>query len=129
MRWLMLTLLVLSALEIGVFIWVGGLIGSWWVVLLIILTGIIGITLAKQQGIETWNRAQVSMSNGQMPTTYIMDGICIFTGAVFLFTPGFITDAVGFLLVLPYTRGMFKDSIQKLLKRMVENKTIIYKKW
>ncbi|WP_019378606.1 FxsA family protein [Virgibacillus halodenitrificans] len=129
MRWLMLTLLVLSALEIGVFIWIGGLIGPWWVVLLIILTGIIGITLAKQQGIETWNRAQLSISNGQMPTAYIMDGICIFTGAVFLFTPGFITDAVGFLLVLPYTRGMFKDSIQKLLKRLVENKTIIYKKW
>ncbi|APC48046.1 membrane protein FxsA [Virgibacillus halodenitrificans] len=129
MRWLMLTLLVLSALEIGVFIWIGGLIGPWWVVLLIILTGIIGITLAKQQGIETWNRAQLSISNGQMPTAYIMDGICIFTGAVFLFTPGFITDAVGFLLVLPYTRGMFRDSIQKLLKRLVENKTIIYKKW
>ncbi|MCJ0931729.1 FxsA family protein [Virgibacillus halodenitrificans] len=129
MRWLMLTLLVLAALEIGVFIWIGGLIGPWWVVLLIILTGIIGITLAKQQGIETWNRAQLSISNGQMPTAYIMDGICIFTGAVFLFTPGFITDAVGFLLVLPYTRGMFRDSIQKLLKRLVENKTIIYKKW
>lgn len=61
MRWLLLALLVLPAMEIGVFIWIGGIIGPWWVVGLILLTGIVGVTIARNQGVETWNRAQQSM--------------------------------------------------------------------
>lgn len=129
MRWLLLTLLLTSALEIGIFIWIGGMIGPWWVVLIIALTGIIGVMLAKQQGIETWNHARLSMNNGEAPTEYIIDGICIFIGAVFLFTPGFITDTVGFLLVIPVTRNLFKNSIRKFIKRMMEKSTIVYRRW
>lgn len=129
MRWLLLTLLLTSALEIGIFIWIGGMIGPWWVVLIIALTGIIGVMLAKQQGIETWNQARLSMNNGEAPTEYIIDGICIFIGAVFLFTPGFITDTVGFLLVIPVTRNLFKNSIRKFIKRMMEKSTIVYRRW
>ncbi|WP_373893042.1 FxsA family protein [Virgibacillus natechei] len=129
MRWLLLTLLLMSALEIGVFIWIGGMIGPWWVVVIIVLTGVIGVMLAKQQGIEVWRRAQLSMNNGVAPTEYIIDGICIFIGAVFLFTPGFITDTVGFLLVIPGTRILFKNSIWKVIKRMMDKSTIIYRRW
>ncbi|UJL45044.1 FxsA family protein [Virgibacillus sp. NKC19-16] len=129
MRWLLLTLLLMSALEIGVFIWIGDMIGPWWVVVIIVLTGIIGVMLAKQQGIEVWNRARFSMNNGEAPTEYIIDGICIFIGAVFLFTPGFITDTVGFLLVIPVTRKLFKNSIRKFIKRMMDKSTIIYRRW
>lgn len=128
MRWLLLTVLVLSALEIGVFIWLGGMVGPLWVVFIIVMTGIIGIMIAKQQGVETWNRARISMSNGQVPTEHITDGICIFIGAVFLFTPGLITDFVGFMLVLPVTRGPFKHSINRLIRRMMSKGTIIYRK-
>lgn len=128
MRWLLLAMLVLSALEIGVFIWMGGLIGPLWVVLIIIITGVLGVMIAKQQGMETWNRARNSMHNGQVPTEHITDGICIFVGAVFLFSPGFITDFVGFLLVLPITRGPFKHIIHKLIKRIMEKGTIVYRK-
>lgn len=128
MRWLLLTLLIVSALEIGVFLWIGGLIGPLWVVLLILLTGIFGIMLAKQQGVEAWNRARISMNSGEPPTEYIIDGICIFIGAVFLFTPGFITDIVGFMLVIPWTRSVFKNSIRKLIMRMSGKSTIIYRR-
>lgn len=116
-------------MEIGIFIWIGGLIGPWWVVLIIVMTGVLGIMIAKKQGIETWNRAQVSMRNGQAPTEEITDGICIFVGAVFLFTPGFITDLVGFMLVLPTTRNLFKYSILKLIRRIMSKGTIVYRKW
>ncbi|GAB3065150.1 FxsA family protein [Virgibacillus ainsalahensis] len=129
MRWLLLTLLVLSALEIGVFMWIGGTIGPWWVVILIVLTGVLGIMLAKQQGLQTWNRAQNSMKNGLPPGEHLIDGICIFIGAVFLFTPGFITDFVGFMLVLPISRNLFKNSIRKYMNRMMGKGTIIYRKW
>lgn len=129
MRWLLLTLLILPALEIGVFIWIGGMIGPWWVVGLILLTGIIGVAVAKQQGVETWNRAQASMRYGQVPAEQIMDGICIFVGGVFLFAPGLITDIVGFILVLPWTRNPFKKTLRKLINRMVNKKKIIYRRW
>lgn len=128
MRWFLLSILILSALEIGIFIWVGGMIGPWWIVLIILLTGLAGVTIAKNQGMKTWNRAQLLMHNGQVPTEEITDGICILAGAIFLITPGFITDIVGFILVLPITRPMFKHSIQKLLKWMMLNKIIIYRR-
>ncbi|MFD2046302.1 FxsA family protein [Ornithinibacillus salinisoli] len=128
MRWLLLAFLIVPALEIGVFIWAGGVIGPWWVVGLILLTGIVGVTLAKQQGVETWHRAQKSMNYGQVPAEEILDGICIFVGGVFLFTPGFITDIVGFILVLPGTRGIFKGFLQKLIKRLIDKDIIIYRR-
>ncbi|MFD2751095.1 FxsA family protein [Virgibacillus siamensis] len=129
MRWLLLAFLIVPAMEIGIFIWAGGIIGPWWVVTLILLTGILGISIAKVQGTETWKRAQLSMNQGIMPTNEIIDGICIFIGAVFLFTPGFITDTAGFLLVLPFTRRPFRNMLQGFIKSRLNKGTIIYRKW
>ncbi|WP_163971615.1 FxsA family protein [Oceanobacillus halotolerans] len=129
MRFLLLALLVIPALEIGVFIWAGGIIGPWWVVGLILLTGVVGVTFAKQQGVHTWNRAMESLNYGQIPREEIIDGICIFVGGVFLFTPGFLTDIVGFILVLPVTRNPFKKWLKKFFENRIKNGTIIYRKW
>ncbi|GAA0426129.1 MAG: FxsA family protein [Bacillota bacterium] len=129
MRWFLLIAFLLSALEIGVFIWVGGMIGAWWVVLLILLTGAVGFLLAKQQGIETWKRAQLSMQKGEAPTGYIIDGICILIGAVLLVTPGFISDFIGFMLVIPTTRRPFRKKIEQFIKRWITNRKIIYRRW
>lgn|SRR5690625_940966 len=128
MRWLLLALLIIPALELGVFIWLGGIVGPWWIVALIILSGILGISFAKNQGIEVWNRAQQSMNNGQMPTKQIIDGICILVGAVLLFAPGFITDIVGLLLIIPWTRQPLKKILQKWIMWKVSKNTIIYRK-
>lgn len=129
MRWLLLALLIVPALEISIFVWAGGYIGPWWVVFLILLTGIVGVTIAKQQGTETWIRARQSMQQGHVPAIEIVDGICIFVGAVFLFTPGFITDTIGFLLVLPWTRVPFRRLVQRFLKEKIQTGTFIFRKW
>ncbi|GGA81940.1 FxsA family protein [Ornithinibacillus halotolerans] len=123
MNWLLLFLLV-SAAEIGLFVWIGGMIGPWWVVLLIFLTGFLGITLAKKEGLVTWRRAQQSIQYGKVPTKEILDGICIFIGGVFLFTPGFLTDITGFLLVIPYTRSFLKVFVMHIIKKLMDNNTI-----
>lgn len=128
MRWLILALLIIPAMEIGIFLWAGGIVGPWWVVCIILLTGIVGVMIAKKQGAETWNRARLSMNSGQAPAEEIIDGICIFVGAVFLFTPGFITDTIGFLLVLPGTRNPFKNMIRAFIKNRLNKSTIIYRK-
>lgn len=125
MRWLLLALLIIPALELGVFIWLGGIIGPWWIVVLIILSGILGISFAKNQGIATWKRAQQSMNNGQMPTKQIVDGVCIFVGAILLFAPGFITDIMGLLIIIPWTRQPFKKIIQTWIMWKVSKNTII----
>lgn len=130
MRWLFLAFLIISAAEIAVLVWAGNLIGPWWVFIIILLTGFFGVSLAKKEGLETWKRAQYSMQYGQVPTQEILDGISILIGGVFLFSPGFITDIAGFILVLPQTRKYFKLLLGKLIKKMIDNNTIIInRKW
>lgn len=128
MRWLILILLVVPALELGVFIWLGGIIGPWWIVTLIILSGILGISFARMQGAEVWKQAQQSMNNGQMPTKHIVDGVCIFIGAILLFAPGMITDLMGLFLIIPWTRRPFKKILQKWIMWKVSKNTIVYRK-
>ncbi|HLR79083.1 MAG TPA: FxsA family protein [Bacillota bacterium] len=129
LRWLLLAFLIVPALEIGLLVWAGGKIGPWWVVALIILTGMAGVTIAKQQGVATWYQAKRDMYAGKVPTIHILNGICIFIGGVFLFTPGFITDIVGFILVLPWTRRFLIKYIQRLIKKMIDKHTIVFRKW
>jgi len=123
-RWLLLLILIVPALEIGIFVWAGGIIGPWWVIFFIILTGVIGAALAKKEGLETLNRARTEMSYGQLPAEQIFDGICILIGAVVLLTPGFITDAFGFLLLIPGTRTPIKRGLQNILQTMLDKGTI-----
>ncbi|HEX6594616.1 MAG TPA: FxsA family protein [Bacillota bacterium] len=129
LRWLLLAFLIVPALEIGLIVWVGGKIGPWWVVALIILTGMIGVAIAKHEGVTTWYRAKQDMYNGKVPTKHILNGICIFIGGVLLFTPGFITDLAGFILVLPGTRRFLMKYLQRLLKNMLDKHTIVFRRW
>jgi|SRR5690625_229454 len=129
MIWLIFLFVIIPALEIGIFIWTGSQIGALPVVLIIILTGIIGITLVKQQGIETWKKTQFAMYNGEPPGDHILDGICILIGGVFLLAPGFFTDAIGFLLVIPWTRKPFKYLMYKQMIKKMKKGTIVYRRW
>jgi len=128
MRWLLLAFLIVPALEIGVFIWVGGSIGAWGVVSLILLTGIVGVVFARIQGLETWNRALHLMRSGQAPTAELIDGICILVGGVLLVAPGFITDLIGLILVLPFTRAPFKVALMRWLTWKMSKGKIIFRK-
>ncbi|MGP4062562.1 FxsA family protein [Halobacillus sp. H74] len=128
-RWLLLFILIVPALEIGLLIWAGSYIGPWWVILLIISTGVLGAWLAKQQGLETIRNLQRSMSEGQMPQDALLDGACILVGGAVLLTPGFITDAVGFLLLLPTTRAPIKLFVKRAIEKALQKGTItIYRK-
>ncbi len=125
MRYILLLLIIVPALEIGLLVLSGQAIGLPSTVLLIISTGILGAYLAKKQGIETLRKAQQDMQYGQLPGDAIIDGLCILVGGVVLLTPGFITDAIGFMLLLPTTRKLFKPFIYKLFKRWINNGNVI----
>lgn len=123
---LLLLLIIVPAMEIGVLILSGNTIGVIPTILLIILTGILGAALAKREGLNAIRTAQLQASQGQVPGSVLLDGICILVGGVVLLTPGFITDAMGFLLLIPQTRAIFKGFLQKMFYYMVKNGSAVY---
>ncbi|MFE7063183.1 FxsA family protein [Sutcliffiella sp. NPDC057660] len=119
-RILLALIIVVPALEIWLLISIGQYIGPWLTILLIILTGILGAWLAKYQGLEALRNAQQKMSYGQMPGDVIIDGICILVGGVLLLTPGFISDSIGFLLLIPATRNIVKPFIIRGIRNRMD---------
>src|SRR5690625_4831287 len=100
---LILIFIIVRAIEIGIFIWRGSQLGVLPVVLLIVLTGMIGVAFVKQQGLETWKKVQFSLYNSEPPGDHILDGVCILLGGILLLATGFFTDIVGFLFVISWT--------------------------
>ena len=104
--------LVIPIIEVYLLIEVGGLIGAGWTILLVVLTAVIGVNLLRQQGLSTLMRANQVMSQGQVPAMEMMEGLFLAVGGALLITPGFFTDAIGFICLLPFTR---RGIIQYLL--------------
>tara|TARA_B100000989_G_scaffold291557_1_gene266168 strand:+ start:653 stop:1072 length:420 start_codon:yes stop_codon:yes gene_type:complete len=97
----------LPALEIFLLIKIGAQVGALNTVALIFLTAIIGIYFAKLQGIKTLRSGMVNLYQNKIPIFEIMSGASIAIAALLLIIPGFFTDLVGFLLLLPFTRKIF----------------------
>ncbi|MBL6786302.1 MAG: FxsA family protein [Candidatus Pelagibacter bacterium] len=94
----------LPALEIYLFIKVGGHVGAFNTIALIFLTAVIGIYFAKHQGIQTLKSGLVNLYQNKMPIYEMMSGASIAIAALLLIVPGFFTDFLGFLLLVPFTR-------------------------
>lgn len=119
-----LILIIVPALEIWGFISVGKVIGGFNTFLLVILTGVLGAYFAKQQGVHILKEANRRMSYGEPPGPAILDGISILIGGVMLITPGFFTDAIGLLLLLPPTRKIFKYFLLEWIKKKIKSGNI-----
>ena len=104
---LFLIFICLPALEIYLIIKIGGQIGALNTVSLIFLTAIIGLYFAKRQGVQTLKSGVINLYQNKMPIYEIMSGASIAVAALFLIIPGFFTDVLGFLLLVPFTRKLF----------------------
>ncbi|MBU9712923.1 FxsA family protein [Evansella tamaricis] len=127
-----LLLIIVPALEIWVLILSGNYIGIPATILLIILTGILGAALAKKEGLNAIRTAQLQASQGQVPSGVLLDGICILVGGVVLLTPGFITDGIGFFLLFPQTRAIFKGFLRRIFEKKIQSGNVIIhtnRKW
>jgi UPF0716 protein FxsA len=118
-RVLLAIFIIVPALEVTGMITLGHFIGGWTTFGLILLSGFVGAYLAKREGRKVWAYARQQMSMGQVPTESILDGICIFAGGIFLITPGFLTDILGFLLVFPLTRPIFKVLLLTFIQKRI----------
>ncbi len=126
LKLLILLLIIIPALEIGLFVLSGNTIGVPWTILLIILSGVLGAWLAKREGLQTIRLAKLQLEQGQIPSGIILDGLCILVGGIFLLTPGFMTDLLGFLLLFPKTRTIAKGILQKMFNRMIKNGAFMF---
>ena len=102
---LLLIFILIPIIEIGLFIQVGGFIGMWKTIAIVIITAIIGTALLRRQGISTMARLQSSLQTGENPVDPIAHGALILVSGILLLTPGFFTDGVGFTLLIPPIRA------------------------
>lgn len=99
--------------EVFTFIQVGGEIGVLKTLLLCVLTALIGGYIVRQQGLETLMKAQVSLRKGNLPLSELFDGFCIVIAGALLLTPGFVTDIIGFCLLIPFLRQILRKILSK----------------
>ena len=102
---LLAALIGVPLIEIGLFIEIGGFIGLWPTLALVILTAVVGSWQLRLQGLATLARARQQLDRGQLPARELFDGFCLVIAGALLLTPGFMTDAVGLALFVLWSSG------------------------
>ncbi len=118
---LILIFIVVPLVEILLLIEIGSRIGTLNTISIIILTGILGGYMMRQQGFTIIGNIRGDLSQGRMPTGELINGVMVLVGGILLLTPGFLTDAVGFILLIPFTRALIRRKIQILIRRKIES--------
>jgi len=106
MNTILISIIAIPIIEILLFIKIGENIGAINTILLIIFTAIVGVYFARIQGIRTIKSGFINIYQNKLPIYEILSGASIAIAAVLLITPGFFTDAIGFLLLIPITRKL-----------------------
>ncbi len=114
---LALLFLVVPFVELFVLIQVGQLIGAWYTIGILVLVSVAGTFLVKREGLGVLRRAQAQLRAGQVPGAELVDGVMILVGGALLVTPGFLTDILGILLLLPPVRGVLRAVALRWLAR------------
>ena len=106
-----LTILIFALVEVMVLAAVADMIGWPVTIIAVVATALIGSALFRRQGLDTWVRLNERMNRGEMPGRELVEGMMLLLGGAFLITPGFITDALGFVLLLPFTRRALAERL------------------
>ena len=132
MLWkLFLAFTLIPVSEIYILITIGGQIGILPSIALVILTGIVGASLARSQGLQTLGRIQDSFQQGLVPGEELLNALLIAIAGVVLLTPGFLTDAAGLFLLIPATRTLCREWLKRRMEsvyaqRNADNGPIIH---
>ena len=110
---LFLAFTIIPFIEIYLLIKIGSHLGALNTVIIVILTAFFGALLARYQGFQTMLRVRESLERGEMPAEELMDALLILLAGIVLLTPGFLTDLAGLMILIPYTRLMFKRWLRK----------------
>ena len=125
MNTILISIIAVPIIEILLFIKIGENIGAINTVLLIIFTAVVGVYFARVQGIKTIKSGFINLYQNKLPVYEILSGASIAIAAIFLIIPGFFTDSIGFLLLVPITRKLLLSPILRKNKNSTQNdKTI-----
>jgi UPF0716 protein FxsA len=114
---LVVAFVVVPLIEIYVLIQVGQVIGPWWTILLLVLDSILGSWLIKLEGARAWLALRTALRDGRMPARELADAALILIGGTLMLSPGFVTDIFGILLILPFTRPVFRRLLTQVVTR------------
>ncbi len=107
-------------IELMLFLQIGSRIGLLATIATVVLTGIIGASLTKSQGLQVLSKYQKALAEGRMPHAEVIEGLMILVAGAMLLTPGFLTDAIGFALLIPSVRAAVRAIAVEKLKQKVE---------
>jgi len=124
MGWLFLSFTLIPVLELFVLIRIGRVIGPWYTILMVIVVGVLGASLAKRQGLRVLREWQEALSQGRMPEEGVMGGLLILLGGLLLITPGVISDVIGLVLLLPWTRKAIVPHLSRVVQRQIARGTL-----
>lgn len=123
MFWKLLVLFTLVPLvELALLIKLGGYIGIIPTIAIVAGTGVIGVSLARSQGLELISRVKNQVNSGRVPSDQLLEGVFILIGGAMLLTPGLITDTTGFLLILPFSRKWLRERVKVRIKSWLRKK-------
>jgi UPF0716 protein FxsA len=111
---------IVPIIEIYLFVLIGTEIGALNTVAVVLVTAFVGAWLARSQGASALARIQNALNQGQMPANELIDGVLILAAGIVLLTPGFFTDVIGFLLLIPQTRNWLKRELRKRFERSIQ---------
>nr|WP_284694990.1 FxsA family protein [Photobacterium galatheae] len=108
--------ILVPVIEIALFIQVGGVLGLWTTLFLVLLTAVVGASLVRSQGIATLLSVQDRLNQGELPAQQILEGVMLAVAGVLLLTPGFMTDAMGLVVLLPGPRAAIARYLMRKVK-------------
>lgn len=117
---------IVPFVELYILIELGKSIGALPTLGIVVITGIAGAALAKQQGLGVWHRIQTELSYGHMPGDVLFDGMLVLIGSVLLLTPGILTDITGFILLIPPGRFMVKKYVKAWASKKIQSGQMTY---
>ena len=114
---ILLSIILIPVIEIYLFIKIGSQIGAFNTISLIFITAIVGIYYAKYEGLNTFKSGFTQLLKNEMPAYELISGAAIAFAALLLIIPGFATDFVGFLLIIPFTRRVLLSQFSKKVSK------------
>ena len=123
---LLLLFILVPLIELFLLIEIGSQIGTLSTLTIIVLTGILGAFLARRQGIGVLHQIRTEIANGRLPATQLADGVIILLAGAVLITPGVLTDALGFLCLIPASRKIIKKMLWRWLESAIHDGRISF---
>jgi UPF0716 protein FxsA len=107
--------LVVPLIELAVIIQVGQLVGVWWTVAALVMVSLAGAWLVRREGTRAWSNFRIALANGRVPTDEVLEGALVLFGGALMLTPGFATDVLGVMLMIPLIRRLVATAIKRRL--------------